>query len=198
MITDSKAQPNPIKPKIQAENWLSQYGDDLFRFAVLRVRDSQIAEEMVQDTFVSAYASRASFEGRSSEKTWLIGILKRKIYEYMRRRHREQPLPEEWPEPDRAFAPNGHWDLQSGLAPRDWGDPDELLSRQDLRRALHQCILGLPPRFGDVFVLREFEEMDTGEICRILEITPENCWVILHRGRMQLRSCLERAGFGKP
>ncbi len=196
MATNSST--TPVAPdRVKPDYWLQEYGDYLFRYAMLRIRDTHISEEIVQDTFVAAYQSKERFEGRSSERTWLVGILKRKIIEHLRKVRREEGFPEEWLQTDQGFDQNGHWDLKAGTAPRDWeNDPSLLFSRRLLQRALQHCILQLPPRFGDVFVLRELEDLQTNEICQLLEITPANCWVILHRVRHQLRSCLERAGFG--
>ena len=74
-VKDSRVSLNP-------ENWVDQYSNALYTYAIVRVRKPDVAEEMVQETFLAALQALKRFKGRSSEKTWLIGILKHKIIEY--------------------------------------------------------------------------------------------------------------------
>ena len=168
--------------------WVDRYGDFLFRYAMLRVRDRSAAEDVVQETFLAALAGRKSFSGGSSESTWLVGILKHKIADHFRKRAREAPLPEAEPSGNDPFDRRGHWNP----GPFDWGgDPEDLLRRKDFLDRFLECLSGLSRNQADAFTMREIDGAGTGEICKVLNLSETNLWVILHRARMHLRRCLE-------
>lgn len=178
--------------------WVAQYGDYLFRNALLRLRDRDLAEEMVQETFLAALEARGRFGGRASEKTWLTGILKHKVIDHFRRSGREVltgdperlSCEEESPFLE-AGVWKGHW-RSSETGPRDWGDtPSDILERKEFLEILHACLSGLPPRLARAFILREVDELSGEEVCKVLGVTATNLWVMLHRCRMQLRRCIE-------
>ena len=174
---------------------MGQYGDYLFRYAMLRLRDRSAAEDLVQETFLAALTVRGSFSGNSSESTWLVGILKHKISDHFRRQAREAPLVDndlrEHPDPS-SFDGSGHW--TSG--PTDWGgNPADLYREKKFLDQFAECLSGLSPNLANAFTLREIEGADTGEICKVLNVTETNLWVILHRARMLLRRCLETRWF---
>jgi RNA polymerase sigma-70 factor (TIGR02943 family) len=175
--------------------WVNRYGDYLFRYAMLRLRDRSTAEDLVQETFLAGIKDRRSFSGNSSESTWLVGILKHKIIDHFRRQAREAPLGEndlrEHPDPS-SFDGSGHW--TSG--PTDWGgNPADLYREKKFLDQLEKCLSGLSPNHANAFTLREIEGADTGEICKVLNVSETNLWVILHRARMLLRRCLEANWF---
>lgn len=187
MADESIVETNP-------EQWLSEYGDTLYRYALMRLRDQDSAEDVVQETLLAGLTARARFSGRSSVRTWLVGILKHKIVDHIRRRTRERPSSGA----DAAetldslegdlFDPTGHW--KSG--PADWlTDPARVRERNELQLVLAACIDELPNRMADAFSLRELDELDSAEICKTLGITETNLWVMLHRARLKLRGCLE-------
>ena len=189
--------------------WVDRYGDYLFRYAMLRLRDRSTAEDLVQETFLAALKARGSFSGNSSESTWLVGILKHKIAVYFRRQAREAPLVDsdlrhqareapledgdlrEHSDPS-PFDGSGHW----AKGPTDWGgNPADLYREKKFLDQLTKCLAGLSPNHANAFTLREIEGADTGEICKVLNVTETNLWVILHRARMLLRRCLEANWF---
>jgi RNA polymerase sigma-70 factor (ECF subfamily) len=168
----------------------------LLRVAVLQLRDSSLAEDVVQDTLLAALQGADRFSGRSSLKTWLTGILKHKIIDAIRRRTREpsvSPLDEEiqLEDMDALFDETGHWDNP----PADWGDPEAALSRVQFMDMMQFCLEKLPPNTARVFMMREVMELESQEICKELKITSTNLWVILYRARMALRQCLEQNWF---
>ena len=171
----------------------------LLRFALLQLRDPQLAEDAVQETLLAAVAGGAGFRGRSSLRTWLTGILKHKIADIQRRQAKETPLAdllraeagEESGEFDSLFRPDEHWQL----APGDWGDPERTLENKRFWEAFELCAQALGANAARVFMLREVQGLATEEICKELGITPTNCWVLLHRARMALRLCLEKNWF---
>lgn len=178
------------------EEWVDRYGDALFRFALLRVRDQEVAQDLVQETFVAALGSRHRFAGRSAEKTWLLGILKHKIFDHFRQRGREDVadesrLIEEASEEEATFDRDGHWRSHL-VGPRKWpGDPSVLLEQKEFWNLLKQALSELPPRMATAFVLREVDGLETKEICDVLHVSPANLWVMLHRARKHLRNRLE-------
>ena len=177
--------------------WVDRYGDYLFRYAMLRLRDRSAAEDLVQETFLAALKNRGSFTGGSSEATWLVGVLKHKIADHFRRQALEAPLEDadlrEQPDPS-VFDASGHW--TSG--PADWsGNPADLYREGKFLEQFRKCLSGLSPNHANAFTLREIEGAETGEICKVLNVTETNLWVILHRARMHLRRCLETHWFNR-
>jgi RNA polymerase sigma-70 factor (ECF subfamily) len=178
-----------------SENWVNDYGDYLYNIALLRVSDTQIAEDMVQDTFMAALKAADTFEGKSSERTWFVSILKRKIIDYYRKNRRFVPLTqsddtEDFPYFQSEGGMKDRWKPESG--PTDWGDdPLKSLEKSEFNSILQKCICDLPQNLAAIFTVREIEGWKTEEICKEFEITSSNLWVMLHRARTQLRHCLE-------
>ncbi len=184
-------------PLSDPTHWVDLHGDILYRFALSRLRDPFEAENAVQETFLSALKARDSFSGKSSERTWLIGILKHKIIDTYRKKYRETPVSslqndEESMTIDSFFDQTEH----PLKYPSDWSaDPRELAKNKEFWGVLEKCLKKLPKATSSAFSLREIDKMSTDEICNILNITPTNLWVMLHRARLQLRGCLEKNWF---
>ncbi len=179
-----------IVAEADIERWATEYADALFRYAMSRVGNREVALELVQETFL-AVVKGAEFNGRSSPKTWLIGILRHKIVDHFRRVARSPDSPVADPEAE-LFAENGQWLAPPGAWPFD---PSRALDRKQFRKALQLCLQGLQAKRASIFVLREMEGLSTEELCKEFETTTTNVWVILHRARLALRACLERSGF---
>lgn len=169
----------------------------LLRVAQLQLRDGDLAEDVVQDTLVAALAGASGFDGRSSLRTWLTGILKHKVVDAIRRKQRA-PVPLATLDDDGSlddfdalFKSTGAW----SAPPAEWGDPEAALSQREFLAVLERCLERLPPQTGRVFVMREVMELDGDEICKELSITANNLWVILYRARMALRLCLDEHWF---
>ncbi len=170
----------------------------LLRFATMQLRDPDRAEDVVQETLLAALAGEANFAGRSNLRTWLTGILKHKIVDAIRRASRERargPMEAEGeaPELDALFDERGHWRDPPGA----WLSPEGALEQAQFLAALEKCLQGLPARTAQAFLMREHMGLDTGEICKELDVTATHCWVLLYRARMALRRCLEANWFGK-
>lgn len=171
--------------------WVADYGDALFRFALMRVRDRAIAEDLVQETFVAALKSIAGYEQRSAEKTWLIGILKHKIIDYMRKTSREVSLQANHDDDsellDHYFDEAGHWRAEFAEPTR----PERAFEADQFWKVFQLCLDKLPEKFYKLVILREFDELSAEEICNVMEIsTTNNVWVMLSRARMRMRECL--------
>ncbi|MEE9369706.1 MAG: sigma-70 family RNA polymerase sigma factor [Pontiella sp.] len=178
------------------EAWVDEHGDALFSYALSRLKNPASAEDVVQETFLAAIRAQDRFSGSSSARTWLIGILKHKIVDLIRKESREQPIDEietmEAPE-EEFFDRKGHWRIK----PVEWQvKPDQILEQKEFMTILFQCLEHLPDRLHRLFILRELEDQDSDFVCKKLSITPTNLWVMLHRARMRLRGCLTENWFG--
>ena len=179
---------------------VENHGDFLYRFALLRVRNPDTAEDLVQETFLAALQGTYRDTGETAERRWMIGIMKHKIVDYYRRTAREAIQP---PEPaarhaaEEGFLADGHWKAVPA-ALQAWPErPDGLIERRQFWDALAGCMERLPPKAAQVFTLRELDELETEKICELLRLTPTNFSVILHRARRQLRDCLSIRFFGQ-
>lgn len=179
---------------------LEQFRGYLMRYALLQLRDQTSAEDAVQETLLAAVQGSERFSGKSTIKTWLTGILKHKIIDQMRRQSREQPLLQgeddersEADVVDALFRADGHWQN----FPANWGDPGKALENKKFWETFEMCAKLMPAKTARVFMMREVMELSTEEICKELDITATNCWVMLHRARLSLRECLETKWFGR-
>jgi RNA polymerase sigma-70 factor (TIGR02943 family) len=171
----------------------------LMRYARLQLRNDAWAEDAVSETLLAALEKPEAFQGRAQPKTWLIGILKHKLVDQVRRHARETSLtPEDDSDgasfEDQLFSETGHF----RDAPADWGDPQAVCNQSQFIKVLDACVEKLPNQLGRVFLMREWLELETDEICKELAITPTNLWVMLHRARLRLRECLQLNWFGQP
>jgi len=168
----------------------------LLAIARMQLRNEAWAEDVVSETFVAALEGSRTFAGQSQFKTWVIGILKHKIIDQFRRTKREVSTEAQMEAAqvetfDELFAADGH----RFVAPLDWGDPEESLSRIQFFDVLQMCMDKLPAGLARIFMMREWLEYETSDICKELGITPTNCFVMLFRARMRLRECLEMNWF---
>jgi RNA polymerase sigma-70 factor (TIGR02943 family) len=172
----------------------------LLRFAQLQLRNEAWAEDAVSETVLAALAKPQSFGNRSQLKTWLVGILKHKIIDALRHHKREVSGLELADNEDSdpleylAFNANG----QFSEPPADWGNPEELVLSRQFFEVLEACTSKLPASQGRLFLMREWLELTSEEICKELVLTPTNLYVQLHRARLRLRECLELNWFAKP
>lgn len=180
---------------------LAELRHDMLRFASLQLRDEQLAEDAVQDALMGALAGEKDFAGRAALKTWVFAILRNKIVDAIRQRSRSinvSALAAEEESLDQAFEamfqPNSRWLPQA--RPRDWGDPEAALHQEQFWAVFDACLKHLPENTARVFMMREFLEFDTAEVCVELNISTSNCHVILHRARNGLRRCLDQTWFG--
>jgi RNA polymerase sigma-70 factor, ECF subfamily len=183
---------------LDPEKWVDDHGDYLYRYAILRVRNASVAQDLIQDTLLAALRGLDRFARRSSERGWLLGILKNKIMDHYRKSGREVSftdmdfLADELAE---KFT-NGWWIHRE--APAEWKpEADVVIHRHEFWVVMRDCLGKLPARIAQVFMLREMEDLPTKEICKSLAVSESNLWVMLHRARMALRECLEINWFKK-
>lgn len=178
------------------ESWVDHYGDFLYRFALSRIKDPAVAEDLVQETFLAALRGRENFKGHSAGRTWLVAILKHKIVDYIRKKIREPSSDKievltDQTDPD--FNEQGEWQLR----PSKWAvNPGRIYEQKEFLDVLYRCLAGVPERLAEAFMMREMDGLSTAEVCKALNITATNSWVMLYRARMSLRRCLEDSWLG--
>lgn len=176
---------------------LAQLRKEMLRFAVLQLRNRDVAEDVVQEALAAAFAGRERFERRASVKTWVFTILKNKIVDIMRDRWNRNRVDlvdaADESDFDILFQANDRW--QRSEMPSAWGNPEQSFENQEFWLVFELCMTKLPDTTARVFSMREFLGLEVEEICKELTITSSNCWVILHRARMHLRLCLQQRWF---
>jgi len=180
------------QPNLDPEKWVDAYGDYLYKYALLRLKDPMAAQDAVQETLLAGFKGLDRFDGRVDIKFWLRGILRNKIVDYIRKAVRERPIEniEEYEPPDSVlYAYSGITQMR----PKKWQfDPEEVFKRKEFMEIFHGCLSNLKGPMQQAFTLKELEGISTKEICEVMDITPNNLWVMLHRARNQLKDCLEK------
>jgi RNA polymerase sigma-70 factor (ECF subfamily) len=184
----SKATDNKITPP---EQWVDLHGKFLSRYATGRVKNRQAAEDLVQETFIAALKARHNFSGRSSERSWFVGILKHKMVDFFRKDSKERSVASlERMSFNKGSSIDNSWrwfQSQNSI----FQMPDGAAQQKGFFSVLVQCLSKLPETLSNAFVLSEIKGLETEEVCRILGISSSNLWVRLHRARASLRSQLQ-------
>jgi len=179
--------------KVESQKWLERYGNSLYKYALPRVNDRHVAEDIVQETFLSALNGADGFKGEASEKNWLFTILKNKIIDHYRRKAKEQAIvsmPDLRAVEDDWFNEDGRW--EKNKIPKTWRASDNPMERLEIRKVINWCKSHLKEMQQHVFTLKYLEGIDSEEICKVLNISTSNYWVLIHRARLQMRDCVEK------
>ncbi|MCK5311076.1 MAG: sigma-70 family RNA polymerase sigma factor [Desulfobacteraceae bacterium] len=172
-------------------SWVDTYGDYLYSFALYRVQDDSIAQDLVQDALTGALKSKNNFKGQSTEKTWLTSILKHKIIDFFRKKYSEPVLEDidlDSTTLDDRFDARGKWKT----GPAQWAsNPEQLLEQKSFLDMVKKCLRELPKKQAKALALRYLEEEDSKKNCKVLNISTTNYWVILHRARSLMQKCIE-------
>ncbi len=158
-----------------------------------------VAEEVVQETWLAVLTGLHRFEGRSSLRTWVFGILLNVARSRGAREGRTVPFSSAFPpddtgptvDPARFGGPDQEWSGHWASPPRSWDLPEPALLSHEVRVLLRAALDALPPRQRAVVHLRDVEGLDADEVCALLDLEPGNQRVLLHRGRARLRQVLE-------
>lgn len=192
---------NATEPANQAtlKKWIELYSDKLYTWALYNTNKKEIAEDLVQDTFLAAYQNIEKFQEKSDPSTWLSSILKNKIADYYRKLYKQNTITESALSKNSDisfFDDNNDWN--KNLVPQNWNSTSEnLLDDLAFKQVLQDCMSNLPNRWLSVVQLKFLKEKKGDFICQELEIAPTNLWQILHRAKLQLRNCLENHWFKK-
>jgi len=165
------------------------------KFAEMKLKDHQLAEDAVQEALIGAMKNAKSFSGKSAFKTWVFAILKNKIADILRKRHRTVEVTnlagnsqDEDEDFSNLFDETGHW--ANGMEPNSWGDPEQSFKDDQFWLVLEKCLEHLPARQAKIFMMREYMGLSSDEICKNEELSVSNLHVILYRARMRLQTCL--------
>jgi RNA polymerase sigma-70 factor (ECF subfamily) len=175
---------------LNPDKWIDAYADYLFNYAIVRVNDSDLAKDLVQETFFAGLKSAKNFQGKSTERTWLVSILKRKVIDHYRKINSNTGKAEVRMNFYNDGDNEGRWIEER--VPQSWDNESEkLIENEELKNQIDACIDNLPVKYAMVFRMKTIQEFETEEICKELDITASNLWVIIHRARTQLRKCME-------
>jgi RNA polymerase sigma-70 factor (TIGR02943 family) len=174
--------------------WVESYTDDLYSWALHKVSDAELAQDLVQDTFLAAAEKIDGFKGDSAPKTWLYSILNHKIIDHYRKKVR-QPVKVENQVFSTFFDEGGDWKVER--RPKKWDEEEKghLLDDAEFQEVLNKCLDALPDKWNTCVKLKYLLSKNGEEICQELDITPTNFWQIIHRAKLQLRSCVEENWF---
>ncbi|MDA8970212.1 sigma-70 family RNA polymerase sigma factor [Flavobacteriaceae bacterium] len=184
------SNPSPIIHTLNPTKWIDNYSDYLFRYTFIRVNNHEVSKDLVQETFFSGLKSAKNFEGKATERTWLISILKRKIIDHYRKINSKKGQAEVRMNFYNDGENEGDWIEER--VPQSWGNEvEKKIENKELQHQIDLCVDKLPQKYAMVFRMKTIQEIDTQVICKELDISSSNLWVIIHRARMQLRKCLE-------
>jgi RNA polymerase sigma-70 factor (ECF subfamily) len=175
--------------QLHPDNWVDQYADYLFNYAVARVSDAEIAKDLVQETFFAGLNSAKNYKGDAAERTWLIAILKRKVIDHYRKINSKKGRAEVRVNYAASSDSEGDW-IEEQVADPFSQDGDNALENEELGSAIQECISKLPRKQAMVFQMKTIQGMSTEDICNELGINPSNLWVMIHRARTALMGCL--------
>ena len=178
--------------RLRPETWVDEHGDYLLGYACKRIRDRSTAEDILQETFLAAIRSKSSFDGRCNIRYWLLGILKHKIVDHIRKASREVSMEDT----DMLETESSVYFKTYGVPmrkPARWYlNPRLVFEQNEFWEVFSSCVSKLKGPVQQAYTLRELEGMSTTEACKVLDIEPNYLWVLLHRARDQLKVCLKK------
>jgi len=180
--------------KLDPNNWIQLYSDYLFNYTISRVNDRAMAQDLVSETFLAGLKSMQNFKGEASERTWLISILKRKIIDYYRKINSNKGKAEVRMGYNSDSESEGDW-LEERVADPFDKTAEDTIENSELGNAIHDCLGKLPEKQAKVFKMKTLLNYETEAICNELNITASNFWVIIHRARTAMASCMEKNWF---
>lgn len=179
---------------------LENMRQQMLNFALLQLKDMDTAEDVVQETFINAYKYASSFRGEAALKTWIFAILKNKIIDAIRAKNRVV-LSSELANDDESdistslFDTKGEWDKQA-FELNEWKNIEQTTYQTEFWKVFELCLEHLPANQARVFMMRNYLELKTEEICEACDISVANLHTILYRARLQLQVCLSQKWFG--
>ena len=182
------------KHEINPNNWVKLYSDYLYNYTITRVNNHEVAQDLISETFMAGLKSMKNFKGEASERTWLISILKRKIIDYYRKINSNKGKAEVKINFSASEDNEGDW-LEERVANPFGGNADSDIENSELGQAIENCLQKLPAKQANIFEMKTILNYDTETICNELNITASNLWVIIHRARTAMASCLEKNWF---
>ena len=179
---------------INPNKWVDMYCDYLFNYTISRVNDREVAQDLVQDTFLAGLKAKDNFKGEASERTWLISILKRKIIDHYRKINSKKGKAEVRITYNDDSDRDGNW-MEENLSDIFDKNAEDSIQNEELGDAIHDCLNKLPEKQANIFKMKTILQYETETICNELQITPSNLWVIIHRARTAMANCLKENWF---
>lgn len=180
---------NQINPSL----WVDRYSDYLYNYTIARVSDHEVAQDLISETFLAGLKSMENFKGASTERTWLISILKRKIIDHYRNSNSNKGKAEVRVNYQDGES-EGDW-LEERVSDKFDRTAEDQMENEELGMAIYKCLDKLPEKQADIFRKKTIEGQDTEAICNEYGITASNLWVIIHRARKSMADCLESNWF---
>ncbi len=174
--------------KLDPNNWVSEHGETLYAFAMSRLKNADAAEDALQETLLGALKSVQTFPPQGEVGPWLMGILKNKVVDRQRRLARlDTVTSDDNSVLDQLFDQNGHWSKAARYA-----DPLQLdsLEQAEFTGILQRCLKKLPAKQAAAFIGREINEQNSENLCKELDVSSTNLWVLMHRARLRLAECI--------
>jgi len=186
MLSKAKIKANR---DVNPEKWIDLYCDYLFNYTISRVNDSEVAKDLVQETFLSGLKALKNFKGQSSERTWLVSILKHKIIDHYRKSNSAKGKAEIRMSYGDSET-EGDW-LENRVADAFERNMEDNMENEELADAIEDCLGKLPEKQAKIFRMKTLLNYETEVICNVLGITSSNLWVIIHRARTSMMHCLK-------
>lgn len=166
-----------------------EHTQGMLHYTLHRVKDAQVAEDLVQTAFIAAWEGWQRFSGRSSARTWLYSILKNKLADHYRQYYRDPVVHDPGMLDHDRFDANRRWRVED--RPTPWRE-EESENKEALQRYLAHCLDGLPPNWRAAIEMKFLRGSDAEVICQELGITATNYWQQIHRAKLKLRDCISK------
>lgn len=175
--------------KLSPKSWVDKYSNYLFNFAITRVNDAEIAKDLISETYLAGLKSKDNFKGNSTERTWLVSILKHKIIDHYRKINSKKGKAEvkmSYTSKDQ----DGDW-LEERVIDNSNKTVEDNIENTELSLAIENCLENMSEKYAQIFRMKTIKDYDTEAICNVYNITPSNLWVIIHRVRKSLAKCMD-------
>lgn len=181
--------------KQQFTAWVNDYTDQLYSWAYHKTSSKEMAEDLVQDTFLSAYKNLETFKNESSPKTWLLSILNHKIIDFYRKKSKSLSVVDNRQEDEAIKRVNDLFDEND-----NWKNPkvhtfeveEHLLDNADFNAVMQRCLENLPEKWRMAIQSKYITDVSPEKICNELDISTANYWQIIHRAKLHLKNCIDK------
>jgi len=176
------------------QSWVIEYSDALFDWAYFKTSKREVAEDLVQDTFLAAFQSYHTFKFESNPKSWLNTILNNKIVDYYRKSAAQATVlngennRQAYAITESFFDQNDKWKSEPESI---WKDDLHLLDDEDFNGVMRTCLEDLPETWRNAISFKYLFSRDLKEICQELNLSMSNYWQVIHRAKLMLKKCLE-------
>lgn len=173
-------------------NWVDAYTAKLLQWAIFKLKDKSVAQDLVQDTFIVAFETYDNFREDSKPLTWLLGILNNKIHAQFRLTSKFSLTELQADQfSDDLFAEDGHWKKQETFG--QWHEDAHLLDNPSFIKIFEACLSQLPSNWRDILFQKFIFQKNAKDICQELNLSDTNYWQLIHRSKLLMRKCIEKS-----